>query len=70
MAVKLSKEDFNKLTKQELYDILTTYIKEAIDTSVRETRSKVSFDKPNWAEYQAYQLGYQQGLVKLLDYLP
>lgn len=59
-----------KLTSQQVYDIITTYIQEQVALSQREMLSKVNFELPSWSEYQAYQLGTIKGLNKILEYIP
>lgn len=70
MAVKLTKESIKNLTKEELCDSIGKYIKDNIEMSIRKTREEDNFSLPSWSEYQAYQLGYQKALDKVLEYLP
>lgn len=58
------------LTKAEIYDIIRTYITEQLDLSTRKQRSEENFSLPAWSEHQAYQLGFQKGLEKLLEFIP
>lgn len=73
MKVKTLKEaEFNKthLTKQEVYDIMRSYIEDQIDMARRKQISEESFEKPNWSEYQAYQCGVLKSLEKMLEFIP
>jgi hypothetical protein len=58
------------LTKVEIYDIIKDYILDQIDLSSRKQRSEANFDSPAWSEKQAYQLGFQKGLEKVLEFIP
>jgi hypothetical protein len=73
MKVKTLKDaEFNKvlLTKQEVYDIMRTYIEDQIGTARRKQISEDSFERPNWPEYQAYQCGTLKALEKVLEFIP
>lgn len=51
--------------RQRLKEILG----KKIDASVRESRSKDSYDLPNWAYLQADKKGYERGLQEIFDLL-
>lgn len=58
------------LTNEEIYGIMLAYIDSLTNMSLRDMRDNASFEKPAWAEYQAYQLGFQKGLQKLREFIP
>lgn len=70
MLNKLKAKDSNKLTKTEVYDFLSLYLKDQIALSHRLSMSEESFSKPSWAEYQAYQIGLQAAFTKVLQLIP
>lgn len=73
MKIKSLKDaEFHKkvLTKQEVYDIMRTYIQDQIEMARRKQISEESFEKPNWSEYQAYQCGMIKALEKVLETIP
>lgn len=60
----------DKLTNQQIYDIIRYYLNEQISLASRKQRSEENFSMPAWAEYQAFQLGMIKGFEKLLDFVP
>lgn len=56
-------------TKEDVLEYITNWLNEQVELSRRE-QIKDTFDKPAWAEYQAYQLGIQKLAAKLLAILP
>lgn len=64
------KEKEKSLSKFEVYEILRTYCKENIDSSLSEMRSSENFSMAAWSEHQAYQLGVQKAFEKVLNFLP
>lgn len=58
------------LTKAEIYDIIRTYTEELSSLSYRKQHNEENFALPAWAEYQAFQLGYQKALDKILEFVP
>lgn len=56
-------------TKEDVLSFIQDWLNKELELSRRET-IKDTFDKPAWAEYQAYQLGIQKLAVKLLSILP
>lgn len=66
---KEGKEDFESLLKSSrlVLDRLSEIIKEDIELSLRKQRDEGNFSKPAWSEYQAYLLGEQKALNKLLS---
>lgn len=56
-------------TKEDVLGFLSNWLTEQLELSRRE-QVKDTFDKPAWAEYQAYQLGIQKLATKLLQLLP
>lgn len=58
------------LTKAEIYDIIRSYVQDQIDLSSRKQKSEKNFSLPSWPEHQAYQLGIQEGLEKVLEFIP
>jgi len=65
----LNQED-NKLTKEEVYLFLIKFLKEELAISTRNSLSEESFTLPSWSEYQAFQLGQQKALSKILKLIP
>lgn len=66
----LKSEKAKELSKSQVFFELRKYLKEQIDLSQRKTLDEASFDKPSWSEYQAYQLGIQKSLSKLVNLIP
>jgi len=67
---KLKEKDTSKLTKEEVYDFLIKYLEDQISLSERITRNEESFDTPNWALQQAYQMGMQKAYTRVKDLIP
>lgn len=70
MLNKLKEKDSDKLSKQEVYDFLISYLEEQISLSIRSVTNEDSFSKPSWSEYQAYQLGMIKAFSKVKDVIP
>ena len=70
ILVLRDKEKEKKYSKHEVYLLLSSYCNENIEESLKEMRSKTKFSLPAWSEHQAYQLGYQAALEKVLSFLP
>ena len=68
--INILKEKDSKLTKEEIYLFLTSYCSDELETSRRKSCSEESFANPAWAEYQAYQLGVQKAVQKILNLIP
>lgn len=66
----LKDKERKDLTKEDVYIFLHKWLKEQISLSQRESISELSFDKPAWSEYQAYQLGIQKAFSKLTEIIP
>lgn len=70
MINKLKEKDSDKLSKQEVYMFLISYLEEQISLSQRSAMNEDSFSKPSWSEYQAYQLGMQKAFSKVKEIIP
>ena len=57
-------------SKEEVLDFFLVYLKSNIELFQRKSESEDSFDKPSWAEYQAYNLGAIKALKKILAIIP
>jgi len=66
----LKSEKAKELSKSQVFSELRKYLKEQIELSQRKTFDEDSFNKPSWSEYQAYQLGIQKSLNKLVNLIP
>lgn len=66
----LKSDKAKKLTKDEVFREIRNYLTEQIDLSRRKSIDEDSFDKPSWAAYQAYQLGFQKAFTKLYNLIP
>lgn len=66
----LKSDKAKKLTKDEIFREIRNYLTEQIELSRRKSIDEESFDKPSWANYQAYQLGFQKAFTKLYTLIP
>jgi hypothetical protein len=66
----LKSEKAKSLSKQEVLDLLKAYITDQVELSRRKCIDEENFSLPSWAEYQAYQLGFQKAFLKLQSLLP
>lgn len=66
----LKGKDSSKLSKEEVYDFLNSWLKEQIDVSQRVLISEEPFSKLAYSEFIAYHLGTQKAYSKLLDLIP
>lgn len=57
-------------SKEEVFEQLNKYLVEQIKLTRRESESSESFNKPAWAEFQAYQLGTLKALKKVFNLIP
>lgn len=48
---------------------LREVLAEELDEIIREASRKSTFEKPAWSEYQAYNLGEQEALRKIINIL-
>lgn len=46
---------------------LAKILQEAVDKSNNTSRSKLSYDNPNWAYLQADQRGYERALCEIIE---
>lgn len=70
MIISLKEKELSGYTKEEILDIIKQYSIEQLELSQRKTLDEESFNKPSWSEYQAFQLGFQKAMVKLINFLP
>lgn len=66
----LKSEKAQTLSKSQVLFEIRKYLEEQIDLSRRKTLDEETFDKPSWAEYQAFQLGIQKAYTKLYNLIP
>lgn len=66
---KLTLKEKKDLTKEEICGIIYNYILENIDLSSRKMRDDESFSSSSWSERQAFLLGQQKALYKMLDFI-
>lgn len=66
----LKSDKAKDLTKSDVFKEIRTYLEEQISLSQRKAIDEETFDKPSWAEYQAYQLGIQKAFSKLYNLIP
>jgi hypothetical protein len=70
MIISLKEKNLSEYTKEEILNIIKQYSIEQLELSQRKTLDEESFNKPSWSEYQAFQLGFQKAMVKLINFLP
>lgn len=66
---KLTLKDRKDLTSEEKSGIIINYILENIDLSSRKMREDESFGSSSWSERQAFLLGQQKALYKMLEFI-
>ncbi|MFA5142510.1 MAG: hypothetical protein WC471_06095 [Candidatus Woesearchaeota archaeon] len=66
----LKGKESNKLTKEEVYEFLSIYLKDQLSLSHRISTNEETFSKPSWSEFQAYQIGMQKAFQRVLDLIP
>ncbi len=66
----LKNKSSTKLSKEEVYDFLQTWLKEQTEVSQRVLISEEPFSKLAYSEFVAYHLGMQKAYSKLLDLIP
>lgn len=66
------REDFKRqiINCVNIWERMSQIIEEEVEASLKEMRGNNSFESPAWAEKQAYQLGLQDGLLKIKQLLP
>lgn len=62
--------DSSKLSKEEVYIFLYTWLQEQTEVSQRVLISEEPFSKLAYSEFVAYHLGMQKAYSKLLDLIP
>ena len=70
IKVLRDKKHYESLTKQGVMDVLKEYINSQLDLSRRNMLNNEAFNKASWAHYQASEIGQQNALTKLLEFLP
>jgi len=70
MIISLKEKKLSEYTKEEILNIIKQYSIEQFELSQRKTLDEESFNKPSWGEYQAFQLGFQKAMIKLINFLP
>lgn len=66
----LKSDKAKSLSKQEAFKLIREYLSEQIELSRRKCIDEDNFTLPSWAEYQAYQLGFQKAFNKLYNLIP
>lgn len=66
----LKSDKAKSLTKQQVFELLREYLSDQIELSQRKSIDEENFTKPAWAEFQAYQLGFQKAFSKLYNLIP
>ena len=66
----LKSDKAKSLTKQQVFEELKAYCQEQILLAQRKAIDEDTFDKPAWAQYQAYQLGIQKAFSRLYNLIP
>jgi len=62
-------EEFKKLTKHKLLEVIKLQINELKSLSVRTQQKRENFDSPSWAYLQAYEMGVQKTLNQLEEFI-
>jgi|TARA_R110000751_G_scaffold18510_1_gene56373 hypothetical protein len=68
--LRVNEEDWGKMSKQDVVNILRKYLEEEKATSYRKMISEESFSSPSWAEQQSFLLGDLKRIERLLNFLP
>tara|TARA_R110002126_G_scaffold91280_2_gene217398 strand:- start:246 stop:476 length:231 start_codon:yes stop_codon:yes gene_type:complete len=68
--LRVDKEEWGKMSKQDVVNILRKYLEEEKATSYRKMISEESFSSPSWAEQQSFLLGDLKRIERLLNFLP
>jgi len=68
--LRVDKEDWGLMSKQDVVDILRKYLEEEKATSYRKMISEESFLSPSWAEQQSFLLGDLKRIERILKFLP
>lgn len=68
--LRVDKETWGKMSKQDVVNILRKYLEEEKATSYRKMISEESFSSPSWAEQQSFLLGDLKRIERLLNFLP
>ena len=68
--LRVDKETWGKMSKQDVVNILRKYLEEEKATSYRKMISEESFSSPSWADQQSFLLGDLKRIERLLNFLP
>lgn len=68
--LRVDKETWGKMSKQDVVNILRKYLEEEKATSYRKMISEESFSSPSWAEQQSFLLGDLKRIERILNFLP
>ena len=68
--LRVDKEEWGKMSKQDVVNILRKYLEEEKATSYRKMISEESFSSPSWAEQQSFLLGDLKRIERILKFLP
>lgn len=68
--LRVSKEDWSGMSKQDVVNILRSYLEEEKALSYRKMISEEAFGSPSWAESQAFLLGDLRRIEKIIKFLP
>ena len=68
--LRVNEEDWGKMSKQDVVNILRKYLEEEKATSYRKMISEESFSSPSWAQQQSFLLGDLKRIERILKFLP
>jgi len=68
--LRVDKEDWGLMSKQDVVDILRKYLEEEKATSYRKMISEEGFLSPSWASQQSFLLGDLKRIERILKFLP
>lgn len=68
--LRLNTDDWNKLSKLDVINIIREHLETEKTTAIRKLIAEDNFNKPSWAEHQAYLLGDVKRIEKLIQFLP
>ena len=68
--LRVGEEDWSKMSKGDVVNILRLYLEEEKALSYRKMISEEAFGSPSWAESQAFLLGDLRRIERTLKFLP
>lgn len=70
MINKLKAKTADKLTKEQVYEIIKDFVISEKELVIRKSCSEDSFESPAWSERQAHSLGIIKMCEKILNFIP